>query len=226
MKGGFFDDRSIDGLFDNLEEKQGTAYNELVIEKPYFSNEIYILITTARKYWLDIIDQLLKLGYRKFSLIDIQNEEYVERKLDYSHLDYEEDRKRLVLLYLEHKSYSNIWALEYLRNIGRLNVYDFRVKIWEDNKEQDEYFYDLAAARFVITERKLPYDMDARNAEIIQLWHGYPLKVMGNMLVNYNDETDNFFTELWKSLIILYPMDRITQTFYAHVPERLQKSIL
>ncbi len=198
MKSGFFNNRNVDGLFDNLEEKQGTVYNQIMIEKPYFSNEIYILITTTQKYWMDIIDQLLKLGYRSFSLVYTQREGYEERKLDYSHLNYEEDKKRLVLLYLEHKSYSNIWALEYLRTIGKLNVYDFRVKIWEDNKEQDEYFYDLATARFVITERKLPYDMNAHNAEIIQIWHGYPLKVMGNMLVNYNDNTDNIFANLWK----------------------------
>ena len=198
VKGGFFDDRNIDGLFDNLEEKQGTVYHQITIEKPYFSKEIYILVTTTQKYWMDIIDQLLKLGYRKFSLIYTQNERYEERKLDYSHLDYEKDKKSLVLLYLEHKSYSNIWALEYLRNIGRLNTYDFRVKLWEDNKEQDEYFYDLVTARFIITERQLPYGMGARNAETIQLWHGFPLKVMGNMLVNYNEETDTIFEALWK----------------------------
>ena len=61
-----------------------------------------------------------------------------------------------------------------------------------------EYYYDVAAARFIISERRLPNDIETCNAETIQLWHGYPLKVMGNMLRNYNDKVDMVFADVWR----------------------------
>lgn len=197
MKSDLLRNQKIDGMFDNSRQKCGMVYEGFVIERPYFNKEIYIIITVMQKYWMEIIKQLLEMGYRKFSLIDLLDEEYREKKLDYSNLDYEKDKKRLVLLYLEHKSYSNIGALEYLQKTSKLNVYGFRVKIWEAEKEQIEYYYDVAAARFIISERKLPNNIEICNAKTIQLWHGYPLKVMGNMLMNYNDKVDMVFADVW-----------------------------
>lgn len=212
IESGFFERRMIDGMFDNSKEKWGSVQNGVIIEKPYYSPEINVIITVSQKFWLNIIKQLMELGYRKISVVYLQEDEYKEKTLDYRHFDYDKDKETLVLLYLEHKSYSGIWAVDYMCNHNYINQYNFKIKYFINDKEREEYYYDLIAARYIITEKLWIFDRNAVRAQIIQMWHGYPLKAMGNMLANYNGETDIFLENYWKrfNYILSYGLNYTT----------------
>lgn len=197
LSSGFLDGYGIDGLFDNSPEKWGIVQYGHEIKKPYYNPEINIVVTAGRRYWVEIITQLMNLGYRRITLIYKTENGYAERILDYSHLDYEQDKEKLVLLYLEHKSYSGIWAVYQLWKNHLVNTYGFKLKFFDAEPESDEHIYYQVAARYIITEKAWKYNRNEFNAELVQLWHGYPLKALGHMLADSNETICRYEDEYW-----------------------------
>ncbi len=200
-KEGYLEEYLIEGLFDNATEKLGSINWGLLVEKPFYAPDIKPVLTVKESYYIDMIRQLLDLGYRKFILFhSVPGGGYEKREYDYSCYNYEEDRGYLVLLYLEYHSYSNIGALKYLEKTGRLNLYSFRMKIFEVDKKNPDYYYDLIAAKYIITERSWGFfGQDGIETKVIQMWHGFPLKAMEHMMTEYNAEGNRCTEKQWNS---------------------------
>lgn len=202
----------IEGIFDNSSEKWGTRVFDIKVEKPHYSPDIEIIITVKSAYSPEIIAQLLELGYRRFATFIKTSENAYEKKVyDYSQMDYEKDKNNLVLLYLEHRSYSGICALEYMCANELANTYSYRVKIFCNDPNDTYYYYDLVTARYIITERVWNHNLKIR-AKTIQLWHGYPLKTMGHMLSKYDEDKYGYLDEFWRKFdyILSYGLNYTT----------------
>lgn len=202
----------IAGFFDNAPERWGKEKFGCKIERPYYSPEINVALAVGRAYHLEMITQLMELGYRRFTVyIKMSDGIYEKREYDYSELDYEKDRQNLVLLYLEHKSYSGICAIEYMCKNHLVDVGSFRVKVFNNKWEDIEYYYDLVTAKYVITERGWNHGYKIR-AKKIQIWHGYPLKAMGRMLAEYKEEIHGPLNEFWNKFdyILSYGLNYTT----------------
>jgi len=199
MNSGALKEYKVEGLFDNSETKWGTQIFGLIVERPYYNQEIELIVSVKESYHIEILKQLMELGYRKFIFFLKKGEGLYEKKIhDYSGSDYEKDKKNLVLLFLEHRSYSNICALEYMVKNKLVNAYSYRIKVIESDKESDDYKYELVAAKYIITERWWHVYDPAVKAKVIQCWHGFPLKTMGHMLYNYDKITDGFIDYEWE----------------------------
>lgn len=180
IDGGILDMETMTGLFDNMSEKWGTKSYGLIIEEPKYLEECEIIITAAEKYQVDILRQLLDLGYRQISLVvDSKEKGYEIRELDFRGRSFDDSGETLILLYLQHQSYSGISAITYLMEHGLIDTYGYRVKVFEGKEKNEDYYEDLIRARYFITERDLP--IHSEKITTIQLWHGFPLKCMGTM---------------------------------------------
>lgn len=209
---GCLNDCRIEGLFDNNPEKWGQEKFGVKIEKPYYSSEIEIIITVGASYHLEIIAQLLELGYYRFSFFEKKAERVYEKRIyDYSQMNYCDDKNNLVLLYLEHRSYSGICALEYMCKNRLINTYAYRIKLFNNDRNDSDYYYDLIAAKYIITERSWS-NYPAVKAKIIQLWHGFPLKTMGHMLSKYDVTKYGDPNEFWQKMdyILSYGLNYTT----------------
>lgn len=212
MKSGCLDGCTIEGLFDNSEDKWGMKQFGLEIEKPYYNQDIEIIITVGAGSRLEIITQLLDMGYRRFSAYERKAEgEYERIDFDYRHKDYQGDRNHLILLYLEHRSFSGISALEYMYVHKLVNPYSFRVEMFNESVRDADFYYNLAVARYVITERHWNHGYRIR-AKVIQLWHGFPLKAMVHMLTRYDESKYGYLDEYWRKFdsILSYGLNYTT----------------
>lgn len=193
LKSGVLKEYSIKGLFDNNEKKWGREVFGLKIERPYYSSDIEVIVSTKEDYHMQMIKQLMELGYRKMILFNKVDKGIYEKKvLDYSYLDYNADKNNLVLMFLEYRSYSSIGALHYMYENNLIKKYSFRVKIFYNDKKDNEYYYDLVTARYIITERDWKHTEKEITAKKIQIWHGFPLKTMGHMLKDYDEKRDTY----------------------------------
>lgn len=177
---GIIDINIISGLFDNLSEKWGMKSHGLVIEEPRYLEKCEIIITASEKYQRDIVRQLLALGYRRICVVlGSQEKGYEIKQLDFSNMDLEIQTKKLILLYLQHNSYSGISAINYMIDNGFVDTHGYQVKIFDGKDKNEQYFLDLIHAELLITERDLPGH--SNGIRTLQLWHGFPLKCMGTM---------------------------------------------
>lgn len=179
IESGLIKLETVTGLFDNSPEKWGTLEYGMTVEKPRYIDDGKVIITTSEKFHVDIVGQLLRLGFTNISLILDSAEGLYIKDLDFGGYDYNFDNKKLVLLYLQHSSYSGISAIDYMVRNGLVNTYDFTIKEFIRGEQNEQYYYDLAKAEYFITERDLP--ISTERIRIIQLWHGFPLKCMGTM---------------------------------------------
>lgn len=190
---GMLDKYNIRGIFDNSAEKWGKRIWGLEVEVPFYNPDIDIIITVKNSYHLEIIKQLLELGYRRFTIFFKKSEGIYEEKVyDYSLFNYENDKENLVLLFLEYRSYSSIGAIEYMSKNGILKTEPFRLKLFNADIQNNDYYYDLISAKYIITERSWDIRSSMIKAKIIQVWHGFPLKTMGYMMKDYDKKKDGY----------------------------------
>lgn len=179
IKSGIIKLETITGLFDNCNEKWGLSKYDFKIEQPRYIENAQIIVTAAEKFHIDIVSQLLELGFSSVSLVLNQADGFQIKELDFSLYNMKNEDKNLILLFLQHRSYSGISAIEYMVKNELVNTYGFRVKLFSREKKDEEYYFDLARAKYFITERDLP--IYSERIKTIQLWHGFPLKCMGTM---------------------------------------------
>lgn len=211
VESGVLSEYSIEGLFDNAAAKWGTEAFGLKIERPYFNPEVEIIVAVKPSYYQEITLQLLDMGYRRYTVFIKKAEGVYEKKIyDYSSKDYQNDKENLVLLYLEHRSYSGIGALEYMCANKLVDTYSFRIQMFDGNENDPDYYYNLVTARYIITERL--WNIQNIKARLIQLWHGFPLKAMGHMLTQYDEQKDGYQDEFWRSFdcILSYGLNYTT----------------
>lgn len=211
-KNGVLNRYGIGGLFDNDSEKWGTNYYGKKIEAPHFYNDVCIILTVKQDYYMEIIQQYMDLGYRRFLYFDFVNNEFLEKEYNFEKYDYLLDKERLILLYLEHNSYSGIRAIYYKYVNSLVDKNSFRIKFFKNEYLTEDYIYDLLTARYIITERA--WDLSGKNikAEIIQLWHGFPLKAMGNMQIGVAEQEMKIVHKKWQeyNYILSYGLNYTT----------------
>lgn len=61
----------------------------------------------------------------------------------------------------------------------------------------DEYYYDLVTAKFIITERNWLHKEKCINAKRVQIWHGFPLKAMGHMVTRGDKNEITSLDKFW-----------------------------
>lgn len=194
LTGGIISLDKIDGLFDNDAAKEGREIYGMYIERPRFYENTKVIITMPSQHHLGALRQLLGLGYSRIEIIHEKNGEYEAGDYDFSPYC---DRSRadcLIVLYLQHRSYSNISAIEYMLGNQYVTLPPGVQVITMDGKQDEtEYYYDAAMADYFITER----DGLAAYGKLIQLWHGFPLKALGHMMKSFHSE-GNRTTNLWQ----------------------------
>lgn len=184
----------IDGLFDNDPAKVGQEKYGMYIQKPQFYDNTEVIITMLSRHRLSALRQLLSLGYSKIAIIYERDGEYERRRYDFSSYHCRKRADCLIVLYLQHKSYSGISAVIYmLRHCYVTLPDDFNVAILEGNTDETANYYYAAMADYFITER----DSFAVYGKLIQLWHGFPLKALGHMTKSFRSE-GNKTTNLWQ----------------------------
>ncbi len=184
----------IDGLFDNDTAKAGQEKYGIYIEQPRFYENTRVIITMPSQHHLSALRQLLHLGYSEITIIYEHAGVYEERQYDFSPYHYGKEADCLIVLYLQHRSYSGISAIEYmLRNQHITLPSGFQVITMGGKQNETEYYYYAAMADYFITER----DGLQVYGKLIQLWHGFPLKALGHMMKRFHSE-GNSTTNLWQ----------------------------
>lgn len=194
ISNGIISLEKIDGLFDNDAAKAGRKKYGMYIQKPHFYDNAEVIITMPSQHHLGALRQLLDLGYSKITIIYESVDGYEKRHYDFSPYHCREKVDCLIVLYLQHKSYSGISAIEYmLKNQYVTLPAGFRVITMEGRLDETEYYYYAAMADYVVTER----DPLRVYGKLIQLWHGFPLKALGHMMRSFH-AVENKTTNLWR----------------------------
>ncbi|MDE7204835.1 MAG: CDP-glycerol glycerophosphotransferase family protein [Lachnospiraceae bacterium] len=182
----------VSGLFDN--EKAGLEKYGIRIQKPEYYSDTEVFITLHKRYHLEALKQLLNLGYLQITIVHQTEQGYERRHYDFSAYHCGQSRDCLIVLYLQHRSYSGISALMYMLEHRYVMLPEgFRVAVLEGNTDETAYYYYAAKADYFITER----DRLAVYGKLVQLWHGFPLKALGHMMKSFKTE-ENRTTNLWQ----------------------------
>lgn len=194
MKMGILSWQEIDGLFDNSLDKSGTEMHGVKIQTPCYVEDSEVIITSAKRYHLDMLEQLIELGFRQISIVQGIEGNYFIQKLNFENINLEQCSRNLILLYLQHSSYSNIYAIKYLVENAYINAEPYEVKCI-GTEENEQYYWDLMRAKYFITE----LDMSIHSSRIkkIQIWHGFPLKCMGVMDAKFDDRNREMIQAEW-----------------------------
>lgn len=185
---------TIDGLFDNNISKTGMVKYGMCIQKPRYLDDTEVVITMPAPYHPEVLRQLLCMGYSRITVIYERDGGYGTRQYDFSPYHDREKTDCLIVLYLQHRSYSGISAIEYMLRNGYVTLpAGFRVVMVEGRQDETRYYYYAAMADYVITERGA---LDVYG-KTIQLWHGFPLKAMGHMMKDFHTE-GNKTSNLWQ----------------------------
>lgn len=173
----------VTGLFDNDLNKIGKMSWGLLIEKPKYVEEAKVIITlTDHLYWLEALRQLIGLGYMECTIIHERENGYERKCFDFRRYFSGKSNDRLIVLYLQHRSYSGICAIAYMVKSGKVSLpAGFRIAIMTSEEDESGFYYYTAMADYFITER----DSLKVYGKKIQLWHGFPLKALGHMMKNY-----------------------------------------
>lgn len=184
----------IHGLFDNDILKVGTVSYGLRIESPRYIDGVEVVITVAsEEYRIEAVRQLLYLGYTECTMVYESDGIYEKKTYDFSNYFHPQDKSCLILLYLQHRSYSGISAIAYMIKNGIVSLPSgFRVATITNVEDRAKYYYYASMADYVITER----DYLRVYGKLIQLWHGFPLKSLGHMMKSFNPER-NITTNKW-----------------------------
>lgn len=211
IESGIIDISNVELLFDNDPKKKGKEMYGLFIQTVYYVEGAEVIVTTSEKFHIDIVRQLLKLGYRNIVLVQNHEENgYKLKKLNFEGFNFEKRDKKNILLYLQHRSYSGIAAIEYMMKNKLVNTEKFDIEYFSDAKKDEQYYYNLAKADFFITERGLP--IYSEQIKKIQLWHGFPLKCMGAMDVGIDADRREQLRKNWDKYdyIISYGLNYTT----------------
>lgn len=178
--------REVDGLFDNDPSKIGQIRYGLPVGKPRYIEGAQIIITVANDFYrLEAVRQLVGLGYVECTMICEKAEKYERKHLDFSRYHHKKGKNQLIVLYLQHKSYSGISAIEYMIKNGKISLpAGFCIATMTAKEDETGFYYYAAMADYFITERDLLKVCGKR----IQLWHGFPLKALGHMMKSFKSE--------------------------------------
>ena len=151
MKTGILSWQEIDGLFDNSLDKSGTEMHGVKIQTPCYVEDLEVIIASAKRYHIDMLEQLIELGFRQISIVQGIEGNYFIQKLNFENINLEQCSRNLILLYLQHSSYSNIYAIKYLVENAYINAEPYEVKCI-GTEENEQYYWDLMRAKYFITE--------------------------------------------------------------------------
>lgn len=187
--------QEVEGLFDNDSSKIGTAKYGMKIERPRYIPDVEVVVTLKEKFHLEVIRQLLKLGYRKLSIIFRTSEGLEKKDYNFGQYDFPPDGKCMVVLCLQNRSYSGICAVDYMmRNrLVKIPPNLYIVTYADQGSQTDQYFY-AAMADYSVTERT---ELEGCGKSV-QLWHGFPFKAMEHMVSDYVS-TDRRVSNFWHS---------------------------
>ena len=166
-------------FFDNDISKWGKKYLKKKVKKPIYDENIIIIVTSM--YYVEIVFQLIQLGYRNFFVTLEHEGKFLIKKYDYSSFDNFDVIPNKVALISENSSGCNAYGLQYMYkkylNDGSLIFSNINIK-YDEN-----YFYDIFTSKIIVythvgREIQLPGKYN------IQLWHGFPLKGL-NYTSNY-----------------------------------------
>lgn len=188
------------GAFDKNVERIGEVVNGLKVEAPCEKENAEILITTGDQYVEEIAWDAIQLNFRKITYWKHSDGQFIRHTVELSH-SFEYDRDNLVVLNFESTSYSNIYAIMELIKDRKVDVGELRFEPLNMDLSSFEHKYQLKAARYIVTECSWREHWKT-DAEIIQLWHGFPLKGMGNMQVQSEEYVANKIN-WWKSFDIV-----------------------
>lgn len=173
----------VSGLFDNDLAKIGQMSYGLPIEKPRYIEGAEVIITLANRFYrLEALRQLIGLGYVECTIVYECEKGYERKHFDFRSYCHGKSDNRLIVLYLQHRSYSGISAIEYMVKSGKVSLpAGFRIAIMTEHEDESGFYYYAAMADYFITER----DSQKVCGKRIQLWHGFPLKALGHMMKSY-----------------------------------------
>ena len=173
---------SIYCFFDNNPSKWGTKHEGISILKPVYLGEDYHVIIANDKHDIDMVNQILELGYKHFSVIypkgqNVGNDAFGLDTFDYSkYVNFDVDDRKVVLL-ANTTSGSNSWCFKYyVENVIKDKT--FKMTILETRKKTHNFYYEIFTAKFIALTSSFT---SIKNKVIIQFFHGLPLKRIGYM---------------------------------------------
>ncbi len=187
----------IDYFFDNNPKKWGTFYLQKEIKKPIYIEQAEILVTSM--YNIEIVSQMLQMGYRKFHVALEYEGVFFIKDYDYSsYKDFNIIPNKVVLI-SENFSGCNAYALQHMH---QNYLQDINLLLLNINIRKDEtYFYDILTSKVIIYTH-IGKEVNLPDKINIQLWHGFPLKGL-NYTSNYSLMDYNLIEEQHKRWLIM-----------------------
>lgn len=172
FKAGVFKGYTINGIFDkdqSLYEKDFIGYK---VEAPRYLENVKVCVTS--EYRTEMIQYLLKIGYKKFAVLHNIEGTWVIKEYDYSTYQHLEEKPRKMLFMARNMSGSNVAAL-YKTAIEEMES-DWEL-IFRQGVLDDDIFYQIITSECIVLE----YDREylPPNKKYIQLWHGFGPKGSG-----------------------------------------------
>lgn len=185
-------DGNIDLFFDNNEKKWNTTINNIKIVRPIYDANYYVIVANLN-HDVDMVFQLLQMGYRKFSVIkfDGRNEKgkciYSLDNFDYSNFSNFETKKNKVALLKNTNSGSNTYCLLYMiEHYLKSESTNFEFKLLDETKRVNSYYYDILTSYFIFLTHSF---LSIEGKVIFQCFHAYPFKGTGYFDSNIDDNS-------------------------------------
>lgn len=175
-------------FFDNDSHKWGKEIDGVPIIQPKFLGQNYQVIVANDKHDIDMVSQLLELGYRKFSVIypmgkNIGTGAFGINEFDYSSYGEITVVDRRVALLSNTTSGSNTWCFKHVvEDFIKDNT--FELCLLQTKNKTHDFYYTIFTSRFIILTSSFT---SLKNKIIIQCFHGMPVKVAGYMDKNIVD---------------------------------------
>ena len=180
----------VDYFFDNDEKKWNKPFCNINVIKPVFDPQFQIIVANLN-HDIDIVFQLLTLGYKKFSVIKFEGRDqfgkpkYAIDNFDYSDIDNFQVRKNKVVLLKNTNSGSNTYCLMYMIKQYFPNT-PFDFKLLDENMRSKDYYFDIFTSNFVFLTRSF---FSNKDKIIFQCFHAFPFKGTGYFDSNINENS-------------------------------------
>lgn len=175
-------------FFDNDSKKWGKDIEGIKIIEPAYLGDDYHVIIINYEHDIDMVHQLLTLGYVKFSVIFLigQPEGILAFGIDtFDYSNYSDlcvDERKVVLISHMHSG-SNTACFKYMIEEQLKDNY-FKLISLDMRKKNHNFYYDIFTAKYILLESTFT---NIKDKIIIQCWHGFPLKALGYMDKDVND---------------------------------------
>lgn len=164
--------------FDNDPNKWGRIYDGIECIRPRYYENADVVVAND-KHDIDMVAQLLEIGYKRFYVAYPKGDSGAGRKFglkffDYSkYQDFNIDEKKIALL-SNSSSGCNSYCFKYM--LDNSSSCNYNLKLLHSRNKENDYYYDIFTSKYIFLTMSFT---SLKNRIIIQSYHSFTIKGIG-----------------------------------------------